>query len=408
MKPPIQARRNSGPAATVRQFGNGSSDRGKLVFFVGAGFTKAIADAAPTGNDFLVKAFRPSWAFSNEQRVHDLKNFLIAVYHPLQDQASYPRVEDVLSLLDYCISTARPLNKEFDLERLVRLRGTLVYVISQMIKESFRRRGGQELARQFVQKALELRHEFVVISTNYDIVLDNSLLSEARSCNYGIRVRKSITLPAAANQRAISPDIGHDDWHYQDEFTDKSADGTLNRGPVLHLKLHGSLNWVHCPKCDEVDITLAQKGAANLLQDEQRSICVNPYCTCSYEAFLVGPTMLKTYTSRILAELWKQSEQAVADAEQLIFIGYSMPDADYLIRALLIRGLARNPRREQTQIIVVDKKPEPTSEAEEQYLKELTNRYRALFGNGVDVRDIGLDGFLETLVTTPIATEGRS
>ena len=235
-------------------------DPGKLVFFIGAGFTKAIADTAPTGNDFLVKAFGPDWDFSDGHRVRDLKNFLVSVYHPLQDEASYPRVEDVLSLLDYCISAGRPLNKEFDLESLARLRGTLVYIISHMIRESFRRHGRQELARKFVHKAHKLARQLVVISTNYDIVLDNALLSEAKSCNYGIRLRKSVGLPGKPNQRASADPSYDEHWHYHDEFTTKETDGKLNKGGILHLKLHGSLNWVYCPKCDEIDITIAGRG----------------------------------------------------------------------------------------------------------------------------------------------------
>ena len=117
--------------------------------------------------------------------------------------------------------------------------------------------------------------------------------------------------------------------------------------------------------------------------------------------------MLKTYTSRVLAELWRQSEQAVADAGRLVFIGYSMPDADYLIRALLIRGLARNPRRDQLRIVVVDKEPEQGNETQERYLQELANRYTALFGNRVDIKGIGLEGFLDTFATTLNAGPSR-
>jgi len=111
-----------------------------------------------------------------------------------------------------------------------------------------------------------------------------------------------------------------------------------------------SLNWVYCPRCDEVDVTIGMKGAHNLLDGGMHWVCVNPYCTAKYEPLLVTPTMLKIYTNRALGELWTHCEQAVVSAGNLTFIGYSLPDPDYLIRAMLIRGLAKNPRREDLSL----------------------------------------------------------
>lgn len=368
-----------------------------VVFFIGAGFTKAITETAPTGNDFLAKAFRESWSFSNDPRIQlELKDFLETAYHRLEQESQFPRVEDVLSLLDFCIANRSALNSKYDLERLVRLKGILVYLISSMIKESFYGRQRRHFARSFTEKLVGLtkNHAVAVISTNYDIVLDNSLLSKAESCNYGIKIRSSVDLPEMANNRAqLAYANTPDYWSYEDEFSGgEEARGQLNRGTIVHLKLHGSLNWVHCPKCDEIDVTIARKGAANLLEDEKRPLCVNPYCTCSYDAFLVGPTMLKTYTSRLLGGLWNLSEQAVAQTQKMVFVGYSMPEADYLIRALLIRALARNPNRESLKITVIDRKPDGASA--KRYLQELTDRYTALLGDRVDVKGIGLDGLL--------------
>lgn len=368
-----------------------------VVCFIGAGFTKAIADSAPVGNDFLAKAFRPEWGFFSNPDVAELRRFLESTYHPLREESDFPRVEDVLSILDFCIRRGRGLNKDFDYDRLVHLRGTLIYLIGRMIQTCFYRPEARpELARTFVREIHKIIHQynFTVISTNYDIVLDNSLLSQAESCNYGIKLRANILLPGSPNIRPVLPFPNEPErWHYADPFgAGDEGGGHLNHGEIQYLKVHGSLNWVYCRRCDEIDITIAQKRASNLLEGGEDRLCVNPYCTCSYEPFLGYPTMLKSYESRLLSELWMLSETALASARKIIFIGYSLPEADYLIRALLIRGLSQNEAKETLCIIVIDK--ETKSDEDKDCLSQLTGRYVSLLGDRADVRSIGLEGLL--------------
>jgi hypothetical protein len=40
-----------------------------IVFFIGAGFTKAIAETAPTGVEFLSKAFDPDGMFFSDEKI---------------------------------------------------------------------------------------------------------------------------------------------------------------------------------------------------------------------------------------------------------------------------------------------------------------------------------------------------
>src|SRR3989442_1742226 len=91
---------------------------GRAVFFIGAGFTKAIAKSAPTGNDFLAKAFEPHWNFAKTagDRIHELKEFFEIAYHPLEGRVPFPRVEDVLSLFDFCILNKAPLTSRYDVD----------------------------------------------------------------------------------------------------------------------------------------------------------------------------------------------------------------------------------------------------------------------------------------------------
>jgi hypothetical protein len=47
----------------------------------------------------------------------------------------------------------------------------------------------------------------------------------------------------------------------------------------------------------------------------------------------------------LLREVWREAEVKVSKADEVVFIGYSLPDADILLRCLLQHGLMRNRNR---------------------------------------------------------------
>ena len=97
--------------------------------------------------------------------------------------------------------------------------------------------------------------------------------------NYGIKCRCLVDLtkitPRFVRPRTIR------DFNY------------VNCGNNKLLKLHGSLNWLHCPKCNEIDVSVNTNGVLDAI-DEERS-CINKKCTGVYEPVLVTPTYLKNY-----------------------------------------------------------------------------------------------------------------
>lgn len=358
------------------------------VFFIGAGFTKAIADSAPTGNDFLARAFEPRWPFSGDPRLARLRDFLTRVYHPLELAEEYPRIEDLLSLLDFCISSRTALSKICSFDELIEIRAVVVYVISKMIQASIEeRRADLHLARDFVNLVQRSRMQTVFISTNYDIILDNALLEVAESCHYGLPIRHAVELSESGKR----PRRAHQTWHYRVDGQKKS--GQINAGAFVLLKIHGSLNWVFCPKCDEIDLTTAEKGAAQIIEDNLFHFCSNANCTACYEPFLVTPTMRKLYEGRALKTLFGLAEAEISKAKRILFVGYSLPEADYHIRSMLTRGLARNSGQNEVRITAIEKVPQ--TDKDRALLEALTWRYRSLFGRQAQVEPIGLEGLLD-------------
>jgi len=358
----------------------------RIVFFIGAGFTKAVVDTAPTGTEFLIKAFNPEGPFIRDERVKNVKKFIESTYYPLN--GIYPNIEDILSLIDYVIQKKEALSK-YSLEDVITVRNDLICLIGEVIKSSIENsQGKKRLSRDFIEKISNLLKngaKISIITTNYDVIIDNALLEIKQSCNYGVRLRYNIhrdTNRAKTNSRPKKSM----DYSFSD------SRGEINKGDIPLLKIHGSLNWFYCPKCDEVDITIGKKEATELIADQSKFLCANPYCTSNYEPLIVAPTMLKVYDNTFLQKLWALSENTISEANRLVFIGYSLPEADYHIRSLLVKALVKN--NGNHRVLVIVKNPHQ-NDKEKREIEMVKTKYEALFGKErIDFQPIGLEGFL--------------
>ncbi len=114
----------------------------------------------------------------------------------------------------------------------------------KLIQESVEIHSNHEVADNFVDHLNKPDRNATIATTNYDIVIDNALLRRAGSCNYGIRLRSSNNPKSGMRPLPL---------------LDRNQ-GPLNRGEIALLKIHGSLNWLWCPKCDEIDLVLGGEG----------------------------------------------------------------------------------------------------------------------------------------------------
>ncbi len=340
------------------------------IFFLGAGATKADFPNAPTLKDLLGKILSED-SFEYTIAKDKMRNFLHEYFFDLSGKTSeeYPLIQDVLSFIDTSLQNETDLkvNKN-DLEDI---RRTIIYQMGFTIEKHMQISEDVNM----LKLVSRLTPEDVVISTNYDIVADNCFLNKfSNKMNYGITFRASVD---AVNRRPYTDIAG----------SSRVPIYSFDEGPSL-LKLHGSFNWLYCTRCDELDVTPAQKGA---LQHGTR--CFNHMtCTALYQPLIVPPTFFKSYQNRIIREVWLLAEQAVAQAEEIIFIGYSMPVDDYEIKSMLLRGIARNKKR--PAITVVDKCPKDEGERQENIQYKIN--YEKVFGS-VDYRKCGFAQYVKDL-----------
>ncbi|MCF5185732.1 hypothetical protein [Pseudomonas simiae] len=188
-----------------------------------------------------------------------------------------------------------------------------------------------------------------VISTNWDILLDNSI-HKAIQENYGYDGVVDYCCYISSkdeNDTTVTPGL------------EKLGQGGFN---VKLLKLHGSLNWLQCPRCARLYSKFFEKETMhnfntptscrhcdkNFFEETGRHLLSQN---------LIMPTYLKNLSNPQYRIIWQNAGIEISEADEIVFIGYSLPHADFEMRQLLARMTRRN-----AKIHVVDYLPEGDGE----------------------------------------------
>lgn len=140
-------------------------------------------------------------------------------------------------------------------------------------------------------------HSDVVITFNYDTVVERALHRAGITTDYGL--------------------------------THVSYDASVRPGPgsVNLIKLHGSINWA------------PPKGRGQKMR-------ILPYKETSFEGvdypLLVPPTWSKGGFAGVFQQLWSSAIKALSKATRIVVVGYSFPATDQYFRYLLATSLRHN------------------------------------------------------------------
>jgi hypothetical protein len=168
-----------------------------------------------------------------------------------------------------------------------------------------------------------------IITTNYDLLTERALSDLDWwhiEDGYGFEVTLSDTWPKTIRQKP--------------ESSVESAKAPKSR--IKILKLHGSIGWVTDPSNDKELIIKTEVFTHILSNGIKDSKYDSPFHDSRR---LILPTFLKNYQNITLHNIWSQASQAIDDAEEIHIIGYSLPEYDDNIRALLLplhNNLTRN------------------------------------------------------------------
>ena len=196
-------------------------------------------------------------------------------------------------------------------------------------------------------KNLGLAQRTTIITTNYDIVAEYSAYLAGIPVHY----------PMAWNP-ALG--VGSSEQHFV------SVPGSGVEGPML-CKLHGSINFFELWGGELLVAADLGDGKEKIGLTPPRRFAGEP-TIAMYDAIwrieqdypgatpgIIPPSYAKLQQRPWLSRTWQVAADALANANTIVFIGYSLPRTDGFMRALLVGSqlLRQDPR--DPRIVVVDK-----------------------------------------------------
>ena len=170
-------------------------------------------------------------------------------------------------------------------------------------------------------------------------------------------------------------------YGFQRPYTSMENYSDKHNAEILLLKIHGSANWLKCLHCGAISIFQQNEAAVSLFEDEKQEKCVlcgagESFSAPSLQPEIITPTMLKSFSSRLYSNLWGSSSSELSSATHIIFVGYSLPIADFDFRYMLQKNVSSN-----AKIDVVLYNDDDPSQTDSAGLKALLpeKRYRDLF-----------------------------
>lgn len=136
------------------------------------------------------------------------------------------------------------------------------------------------------------------------------------------------------------------------------------------MKLHGSINWI--VKDRKIDIV--PQVMVNSEQYIRMSREIRNLKKKNLQPVIVPPTWNKNQYHGQLSNVWNNAANELNRADNLVIIGFSIPESDTFFKYLLGLGLMNGQRIRQ--IVVINKDDSP----------QIKERYNNLFGYGISIR----------------------
>jgi hypothetical protein len=350
--------------------------------------------------DFVVENFTPQEKKAEYNAIMSLVNLQSQMHHNILTRAYNiasevnVTLEDLFTLFDkiilghehfhiYSTTSIEAVHKA--------LRKCIIFLLSYQcaIKENEATNINKIFAKKLFDARLTASHKedvLSIITMNWDTFLEKELYKLCKEYN------------SATKKTKIYPDLC---------FYDDAYSGTDNRIVSLHvkakghrniklLKIHGSINWLMCPYCGRIYVDYDEDIALHELSVD----CSCPKCrdnrhlSPQMNSILITPTFLKDLNNLYLKNVWHNAFIDITEAQKIVFIGYSFPDADFEMRCLLKKAV-----RPGTAIEVVlhgtdDPEAYKTIMKKRGFARDEVNdfmnglnlpekRYRAFFGNEI-------------------------
>jgi len=331
----------------------------KTVYIIGAGFSAPAG--GPNQSLLLKKIFELSDSNEKTRECQNaLKQFLINTLCVAPDKLSDVSLEDIYTPIDRCLADGVSLRNMPPSELQV-LSGQIEYLISLAIDRSFESQpiGTSQYVHDFSKylvnqasiratkaentasaDAAKKYDPFSIISLNWDILLDKGLHKQlAEHDNSKINEQGDYSPIGVVDYCCYISSIERGEKRIRSGLWVLGSRGYN----VKLLKIHGSMNWLQCSSCQRLFTSFDEKiNIPNYIDAKQCRHCEKYDIDAKLQGSLVMPTFLKDLSNFQIKLVWQNAGVELMEATKLVFIGYSLPQADFEFRQLLSRMVHKN------------------------------------------------------------------
>ena len=281
------------------------------VYILGSGFSASMG--LPT----LLNLFPSLMEHPNREGEEDKEQILYALevlyphFRKEKSPPAYPPFEEFLSL----IWSARDL-PFFDDDYWKFKWHSALRMLTDSLATKSSKAESSTLLQNFVQR---LRGGDVVITYNWDNLIERELLAQSKEVNFVSRSPNAVSV----------------------------------------FKLHGSLNWVELPQNIELKISEAAKHLDN------RIICTHDFTYYDvWDVLDISPLIVPPIFSKrvpvgeFFKNIWNEAHSSIIQSSHVTVIGYSLPNDDLQARSLLRMSWAGRGERLNDRLTLIDPNPQ--------------------------------------------------
>jgi hypothetical protein len=360
----------------------------ETLFIVGAGFSHHAG--LPLTSEFTEAILEARELAGGPSRllVDFLSEFIHRTFgHSRRARAKYwPDLEDVFTCVDLSANTGHHLGSAFSPADLRTVRRAMLSRIIRMLDHRYevgRRKKAPEW-RKLEEFFWEISARKVAfLSMNWDTVIERRLANtrEDLSLDYccDAFAARIPDLPDPAEYRSDRKFIRAVQEGQRISLAALPLDRKLVENTTPVVKIHGSSNWLYCDNCRQLfwfHPDQSPRIASQLIRDDDRArmrkllgakrepvqqsaldfVRQTPVkCLCSSGVPL--GTRIATFSFRKALEFpmfqrsWLAAEDLLRSASRWVFLGYSLPPADYEFKYLLKRTQLSRSRQPEVVII---------------------------------------------------------
>lgn len=302
----------------------------------------------------------------------------------LNNHNDWPSLEDLFTIIDLTANTGHSLGRNYPASELRTVRRALIVRLMRMLSNSLLRNQKKpsnqyRLLVEFLENVDTDNSAF--LSMNWDVVIENILTTNQKKYDieYGCNATAARFTRGVARLRRGRPP--------QNSFT--------------ILKPHGSVNWMYCDTCSRIfwfppdqTTTIASRlfkgndrNTVRKLLGEDIRKDIKPASCPACGARSLG-TRLATFSYRKALEFpmhqatWSRAEDLLREARNWVFVGYSLPAADYQFKHMLKK--TQLARQKNPKIILITKDPsEETIRNYQRFFGRSALPDSSVFNNGI-------------------------